>query len=153
MSSTVLNQNNVHAPATPPEYWVWENASRQLVSSQNSSAAGGAVSVGLHSWQALFDCTGLPDGQPLFTIALEYQRPQWTDNAGVVHPANEWLPDSRAILDTGPSPKGSKVISWGSSIGAIAEGGGMVEPYPSHYRFHITSCPGLTVPNIQLILS
>lgn len=153
---TVLNQNNVNAPATPPVYWVWENASLQLVRSTNINNAGGVVPNGLKSWQALFDCSGLPDNQELFTLTLEFRRGAWTDVNGVNHPNGEWLPDlGPDIIPTGPNLKtGSKVAEFGSTIGAVrGSDGSMIEPYPDRYRFRISSCPGWTIPNVKLILT
>lgn len=141
-TQTVFNQNNVVLPAAPPTYYA-------------PSPAGVAVPAGKTAWELLFDTTGLTPGQLLVNVTLEYQRAaQWTDKAGFVHPANEWLPDMGADLRTGPQGKtGSPIARMASSIGAVGPGGVMVEPYPSNARFRVDQCPGWTVPNIKLNLS
>lgn len=140
-TTTVINQNNVPIPVAPPEFFF-------------PSAAGQAVPAGQKSWQALFDTTGLPNGVLMARLIVEFKRHAWTDKAGGVHPEGEWLPDlGPDSLMTGPTGKGSMIVPYGSSIGAVDQGGGMVEPYPTNVRLHVLLSNGITVPNIKLNLS
>lgn len=118
---------------------------------------GLAIPTNLKSWDLAVDLGGtIPSGQT-FSLTVEYQRSAWTDAAGGQHPAGEWLPDAGADMTTGTyTPKSgvpTSVNHVSSSIGAVNQGGGMVEPYPLRARFRVDSAGAWTLPSVVLSLT
>lgn len=130
LNTVVLNQANVPAPAAPPTYYVLD-------------ANGGVVPAGQKRWLAEIETAGLPPGQLLGAIYLEYQKNGvWVQDAGAPN-LRTGLQGRR--LDT-------TVASFGSSIGAYDSFGNLVGPYPTRYRFRVEQCPGYVLPNLKLTL-
>lgn len=144
MPTQVFSLTNVAIQAAPPTFFV-------------PSVNGVAVPAGLSTWTLLYDLGGtIPTGQ-LFNVTVEYQRNQWTDAAGVSHPAGEWLPDVGGVSTTGPhTDKAGNTTTIGgmsSTIGAVNGAGGMVEPYPTHVRMRIDQSGNWTLPSVTLTLN
>ncbi len=142
-ASQVFNVTNVAIPATPPDV---------LIPNTN----GVSVPSNKTNWTMLIDLGGtIPPGQT-FAFVMEYQRAQWTDAAGILHPNGEWLPDVTAAVTTGPfTAKGGAITtlqSFTSSIGAVSAGG-MVEPYPTHARLRLIQSGSWTIPSASLSVS
>lgn len=118
------------------------------------SVSGIAVPANAKAWQLQIDTTGMTAGQ-LLDVSVEYQRNAWIDNAGVSHPANEWIQDFRGPdMTTGTQRDGTLVAKLGSTIGATHEDGSMVEPYPIAVRgvIHTSSATG-TFPSVSLTVA
>lgn len=139
----VFSISNVPVSAAPPS---------QIL----PTSSGVAIPANKTGWTMAIDLGGtIPSGQP-FTIAIEYQRNQWTDANGVVHPAGEWLQDTISTFLTGTyTPfRGTPttIYTMSSSIGATNENG-MVEPYPTHARARIDQAGNWTLPSVTLTLN
>ena len=139
-TQTAFSGTNVAIAAAPPSYHL-------------PNDNGVAVPAGLSSWQLAIDLGGTIPAGLQCAFAVEYQRTAWTDNAGIVHPAGEWLQDVGWTGITGTvRTTGSTVHTFGSTIGAISAGGVMVEPYPTHARIRVDQAGAWTLPSITLTL-
>lgn len=144
MTTRVISLTNVAVPQSPPTHFA-----------PNSN--GVSINPSLKSWVLNADLGGtIPAGQ-ILSVTIEYQRNAWTDNAGISHPAGEWLPDSGADWVTGSltdkSGNTTTIHSLASTIGATDVNGAMVEPYPTHVRLRINQAGAWTIPTITLDLN
>jgi len=139
-----VNNVNVHVAAAPPSNFV-------------PNTNGVAVPAGLTGWDLAIDLGGsIPAGQP-FAVTAEYQRPAWTDAAGVQHSAGEWLQSADATMETGPHtpPDGepsTTINHLSGNMGALNPDGTLQAPYPTRVRLRIDQSGAWTLPSVTLTL-
>lgn len=143
-TTTVFTRTNITPISAPPTYYL-------------PDANGIAMPANKTAWSLNIDQSNVPAGQS-YRFGVEYQRSaQWTDKAGIVHPANEWLPDYASTFSGGPislRQGGTTFINHiSSSIGAKDSQGNMVEPYPNNCRVRVESVQAWLFPSITLTMS
>lgn len=143
--TTVFNANNVRLPSAPDTYF-------------EPNTNGAVVPAGFAYYRLSVNQANVP-ATSTYSMGVEFQRANaWTDKAGIIHPAGEWLPDAGGDFDGGTithrDGSTTTVNTLTSSIGARDSQGNMVEPYPNRARLRVDSWDGSwLIPNIKLDLS
>lgn len=123
--TTIFTGTNLTLPSAPAEYFLPD---------PGTQPNGVAVPAGGRNWQLLIDQTNVPSGST-YSFEMQLKRNTgWTDNAGVVHPAGEWLGEGADVLSGGVMPKGGFINNTSSEINQIPNA-----PYPDRGRIRVLS--------------